>query len=116
MEGSRLQEDDDVAAVNSVIATITSRSVGTPELARSKAEAAVAAAAAGDFGLSAGDMQKLAQKIQPNQSAIIILFENAWERKFKEVAKKHGGTVVGQKLLTSEALAKAARELADTAS
>jgi uncharacterized membrane protein len=98
-----------------VIAAITSCSVGNPELARSKAEAAVVAATHGDFGLSAGDMRKLAQKIQPNQSAIIILFENAWERKFKDVVKKHGGTIIAQKLLTSENLAKAARELADGA-
>jgi predicted double-glycine peptidase len=115
MEGSRLQEDADIATINAVIAAITSRSVGNPELARSKAEAAVVAATQGDFGLSAGDMRKLAQKIQPSQSAIIILFENAWERRFKDVAKKHGGTIVGQKLLTSENLAKAARELADSA-
>ena len=53
MEGSHLGEDDDVAAINAVIAALASRSVGSPELARSKAETAVRAAAAGDFGLSA---------------------------------------------------------------
>ena len=67
MEGSSLQEDDDIAAINAVISTITSRSLGTPELAGSKAEVAVAAAAAGDFGLSPNDMQALAQKLQPDE-------------------------------------------------
>ena len=111
MEGSRLNEAADVAAINAVIAAITSRSIGSAELARSKAEAAVRAAAEGDFGLSAGDIQKIAQKIPPEHSAIIILFENAWERKFKDVAKKHNGIVVNQRLITPAALAKAAHEL-----
>ena len=83
MEGSSLQEDDDIAAISAVISTITSRSLGAPELASSKAEAAVAGAAAGDFGLSANDIQALGQKIQPDESAIVILFENVWERRFK---------------------------------
>jgi uncharacterized protein len=111
MEGSRLNEDADVAAINAVIAAITSRSIDGAGSARSKAEAAVKAAVEGDFGLSAGDIQKIAQKIPPDHSAIIILFENAWERKFKDVAKKHNGIVVNQRLITPAALAKAALEL-----
>jgi predicted double-glycine peptidase len=111
MEGSRLNEDADVAAINAVIAAITSRSIDGAGSARSKAEAAVKAAVEGDFGLSAGDIQKIAQKIPPEHSAIIILFENAWERKFKDVAKKHNGIVVNQRLITPAALAKAAHEL-----
>ena len=49
MEGSSLQDDEDIAAINAVISTITSRSLGAPELAQSRAEAAVTAAAAGRF-------------------------------------------------------------------
>jgi uncharacterized protein len=111
MEGSRLQGADDVAAINAVIAAIASRSVGKPQSARSKAKAAVKAAAKGDFGLSAADIRQIARKIAPGQSAIIILFENAWERKFKDVAERHGGMVVGQRLISPEALARAASEL-----
>jgi uncharacterized protein len=111
MEGSGLNDDADVAAINAVIAAITSRSVGSPEFAPSKAEAAVRAAAEGDFGLSASDIQKIAQKIQPEHSAIIILFENVWERKFKDIARKHNGAVVSQRLLSPTALAKVADEL-----
>jgi hypothetical protein len=112
MEGSNLQDDNDIAAIDTVISTITSRSLGAPELARSKAEAALADAASGDFGLSAGDMQALAQKLQPNESAIVILFENVWERRFKEAAKTRGGEVLNQRLISSRALADAAGRLA----
>jgi uncharacterized protein len=111
MEGSRLTEDDDIASVNAVLAAIVARSIGSPEQARSKVEAATGAAAAGDFGLSADDIHLVARKLSPGHSAIIVLFENVWERKFKAVAHKHGGALVSQRLLTSEALAKAADEL-----
>lgn len=111
MEGSSLQEDDDIAAINAVISTVTSRSLGTPELAGSKADAAVVAAAAGDFGLSANDMHALAQKLQPNESAIVILFENVWERRFREAAQARGGEVLNQRLISSTALAEAAGRL-----
>ncbi len=112
MEGSRLQEGEDVAAINAVLAAITSRSVGSPESARSKAEAAIRAAAEGDFGLSASDIQRIAQKLPADHSAIIVLFENVWERRFKEVAKKYDGVVVGQRLISPAALANAASGLA----
>ena len=112
MEGSRLHGGEDAAAINAVLAAITSRSVGSPDLARSKAEAAIRAAAAGDFGLSAGDIQRIAQKLPADHSAIIVLFENVWERRFKEVAKKYDGVLVGQRLISPQALAKAASDLA----
>ena len=111
-EGSRLLEEEDIASINAVLAAIVARSVGSPEYTRSKAEAAASEAAAGDFGLSAGDMQEIARKLPPEHSAIIVLFENVWERKFKAVAQKHGGALVNQRLITSEALAKAAGDLA----
>ena len=69
------------------------------------------AAAQGDFGLSAGDIQKIARKLPPDHSAIIGLFENVWERKFKEVAGKYAGAVTDQRLISPEALAKAASAL-----
>ena len=111
MEGSRLQEHEDIAAINAVIAAMTSRSVGSPEQARASADAAVAAAAKGDFGLSPGDLRKIADKLSSGHSAIILLFENVWERKLKDIAKQHGGSLIEQRLIAPSGLAKAAREL-----
>ena len=111
MEGSGLQDEDDAIAVNALIAAITSRSIGSPDLSRSKVEVAIKAAAAGDFGLSAGDIRGIAEKLPPDHSVIIGLFENAWERKLKDVARKYGGGVINQKLISPQALAKAAIEL-----
>jgi len=90
---------------------MTSRSVGSPEQARASADAAVAAAAKGDFGLSPGDLRKIADKLSSGHSAIILLFENVWERKLKDIAKQHGGSLIEQRLIAPSGLAKAAREL-----
>lgn len=111
MEGSRLEESEDIAAINAVIAAATSRSVGSPELVRASAEAAVAAAADGDFGLSSGDLHKIADKLPAAHSAIILLFENVWERKLKDVANRYGGSLIEQRLIAPSGLAKAARDL-----
>ena len=69
-------------------------------------------AAAGDFGLSIDDFREIARKLPADHSAIIGVFENVWERRFKQVAKKHGGAVINQRLIAPDALAKAASELA----
>jgi predicted double-glycine peptidase len=115
MEGSGLQEDEDATAINAVVAALASRSIGSVGSRRSEIESAVESAAAGDFGLSAADIQRMAQKLPPDHSAIIGLFENVWERRFKEVAEKHAGAVINQRLISPEALAKAASEFAEGA-
>jgi predicted double-glycine peptidase len=111
MEGSGLQEDEDAVAINALVAAVTSHSVGAAGSRASRIESAVKAAAEGDFGLSAGDIQNLARKLPPDHSVIIGLFENVWERKFKEVAGRHAGAVIDQRLISPEALVKAASEL-----
>jgi hypothetical protein len=111
MEGSGLQEDEDAMAINALVAAVTSRSIGSAGARTSRIESALKAAAEGDFGLSAADIQALAHKLPPDHSAIIGLFENVWERKFKEVAGKHAGAVTDQRLISPEALAKAASAL-----
>jgi predicted double-glycine peptidase len=111
MEGSGLQDEADMIAFNALMAAVTSRSLGGPERARSEAEAAAKAAASGDFGLSAAHIRKIGERLPPDHSAIVGLFENVWERRFKEVVDKHAGEITNQRLVSSETLAKAAGEL-----
>ena len=112
MEGGRLHDDDDMRAVNAVIAAIAGRGTKSVASRRGRMERAIDAVSEGDFGLSAGDIRKIANKLPPNHSAIAVLVENVWERKLKEAAKKYAGTVVDQRLVTPEAVAKAASRLA----
>jgi predicted double-glycine peptidase len=111
MQGSGLQDEADTIAFSAVLAALTSRGIGSPELARSKAEAAARAAASGDFGLSADDIRRIGERLPPDHSAIIGLFENVWERRFKQVVGAHAGEVINQRLVSPETLAKAASEL-----
>ena len=82
-----------------------------PKSRVSRVEFAIKEAAEGDFGLSAAEIRKLAEKLPPDHSMIIGLFENLWERKFKEVAGKYAGAVTDQRLISPEALARAASTL-----
>ena len=44
-------------------------------------------------GSRSADIKLIAKKLPRDHSAIIILFENTWERRLKQVAAKHGGTI-----------------------
>ena len=95
-----------------MLAAITSRSIGRPELARTKVKTAIEAAAKGDFGLSVPDIKRIARKLPRNHTAIIALFENTWERRLKQVAEKHGGAISAQRLISPQTLAAAASQIA----
>jgi predicted double-glycine peptidase len=112
MEGGRLQDEDDMRAINAVISALAGRGTKSVASRRGRMERAIDAVSEGDFGLSAGDVRKIANKLPPNHSAIAVLVENVWERKLREAAKKYAGTVVEQRLFTSEAVANAASKLA----
>ena len=112
MEGSGLQDEEDATAINVVLAVLADQSIGSPGAAGSRVETAIKAAAAGDFGLSAGDIREIARKLPPDHSAIIGVFENVWERQLKEVARKYAGAVINQRLVPSQVLVKAASDLA----
>jgi len=39
-------------------------------------------------------------------SAVIVLFENTWERTFKEIAGKYNGSVTHQRIIPTDSLAR----------
>ena len=97
-----------------LLAAIAGRSVASvsPEAARSKMQAAIDAAAKGDFGLSVADIKRIARKLPRDHSAVIVLFENAWERRLKEVAARHGGAISAQRMITPDALVATVSKIA----
>jgi predicted double-glycine peptidase len=107
MEGSRLEEAKDIVAMNAAMAAIAESSLGTPERAGTSALVAIKNAARGDFGLPVAELKRIAEKLPPNRSAIIGIFENFWERKLRKVAEHHGGRVINQRLMSSAEVAKA---------
>jgi predicted double-glycine peptidase len=105
MQGSRLEEEGDMAAINALITAIAKKRVKSARSARSGIERALSAVSEGDFGLPASQIRRIAQKLPSDHSAVIVLVENVWERKFKETAKKYRGAVIEQKLIAPEELA-----------
>ena len=65
-----------------------------------------------DFGLSTADLNKIAERLPSDRSAIILLMENTWESRFKEVAARYGGTLLRQKMIPAEAIVQFGRSLA----
>jgi predicted double-glycine peptidase len=111
IEGGRLEDDEDVAGINAVLGRVAEQAVSGSLLVRSNTEAAVRVAAKTDFGLSTSDLNKIGDRLAPDSSAIVLMMENTWERRFKEVAGRYGGAVVNQKMITSDAIVRFGRSL-----
>lgn len=105
MQGGRLQDEENVMEINALIAAIAGLSAAVSEGVHARAESAAQSAREGDFGLTVTDIQIIAGKLPPDHSAVIVLFENVWEKTFKEVAGKYKGSVINQKIIPSDSLA-----------
>ena len=106
IEGGQLQDAEDIMEINAIIAAVTSLATGERGDALREAESALRAAATGDFGLSQREIEKIGEKVPPDHSAMIILFENLWERRFRETVRKYQGELILQKAILPEDLAR----------
>jgi len=114
IEGGGVVEEAEVMEINAVIGALSGL-VGGADAARARALMAGDAAAEGDFGLSVSELQRIAYRLPSEHSAIIVLFENLWERKFRDVAARHNGSVVSQRLITADALVQLGQQLGSDA-
>jgi len=112
MEGGRVMVDSDIAATNAILAAIAANRTGRATSMRLRMDRAIKAAEKGDFGLPMADVKAITKKLRRNRSAIIILFENTWERRLKEVAAKYGGEVSRQQTMAPDAIGARARRIA----
>lgn len=106
MQGGRLQDEDNVMEVNALISVLAGLSAASNGTAKAKAESAAQAAREGDFGLSVTDIKNITAKLPPDHSAVIVLFENVWEKIFKDTARKHNGSVINQRIIPSDSIAR----------
>jgi uncharacterized protein len=106
MEGSQLEDQVDILAMNAAMAAIAERSLSTPEKATSSVLAALAMAAEGDFGLPLDQIKRIAEKLPASHSAIIGILENVWERKLRNIAQRFGGRVINQQAMSPDEVAK----------
>src|SRR4029078_5387220 len=104
-------ESNDLAATNSLLTAIASRAVAGKRLTSSAMASAAKSAGHGDFGITASEMSKLGERLKKGHSAIIIVVENVWERKLREIAHKDRGGLSRQILVDSATLAGVAKRI-----
>ncbi len=114
IEGGNLEEAEDRPEINAVLAAIAGLARGGTEEAAASAAAAAGESGA-DFGLSAEQLHHVADKLPPGHSAVIVLVENLWERKFKEAVGRHNGTLIRQSWYGADSLARLGERLATAA-
>jgi uncharacterized membrane protein len=66
----------------------------------------------GSFGLSRGEIQDVAESLEPGHAAGFLMIEHAWARDLKSAIRDAGGTPVGQDFLTPELVRAVEPELA----
>lgn len=111
MEGGRLEEEHEVAAISVMLSVLANRGLGAPQAARQVAAQTLEAVGEGDFGLSTESLRAIASKLEPGRSVLVLLVENTWERRFRALAREYGGEVREQRLVSSATVAAAARSL-----
>ena len=73
------------------------------------------AIAENEFGLDDQDIENIADQLEPDSAALILLFEHAWARGLKDAVVNAGGFVVNQAILDPFTLVSAGFDLTDDA-
>jgi uncharacterized membrane protein len=63
------------------------------------------------FGLSCEQVEAMGAALAPGRSAVFLLVEHAWEKRFKTAVRDAGGVPLGEGFLTLEAVGAVAAEL-----
>lgn len=114
LQGGRLEQESDIAEVNALIAALTTQDIAEPELVRANARSAIRAAARGDFGVSASQLRRRAERLSPDSSEIIVLFENLWERRLRALAHHYQGALAEHWYIPTATLGRLGQGLSDT--
>ena len=103
LEGGDMEEGETIET-DAIIGYLIGLGAGGPETANTYAEIAGQRAAEHTFGISEKDLQKMAEELPANSSAIILILEHIWARKIREVLADQGGRVASQGLITPDML------------
>lgn len=79
------------------------------------AVAGALAVAENDFGMTAEDIQDIADDIPKSSSALIVLFEHTWALGIKNYALNNGGVLLAQGMIHPSALIEVGVELREAA-
>lgn len=103
LEGGDLDEEEAVE-IDAVIGYLIGLGAGGPKTARKYAGIAGKRAAENTFGMSEHDLQKMAEDLPPDHSALVFILEHIWVKRVKDELASLGGSVVSHGMISAELL------------
>jgi predicted double-glycine peptidase len=114
VEGGNLQEEEETIEIDALLAVMAGLRLGIRESAKTRAEEAVKTVSRGDFGLSVEDIKRIGKELPSDSSAMILLLEHLWAKKFRDMIRGYGGVLVNQEIIKADTLARLGAELAES--
>jgi predicted double-glycine peptidase len=111
IEGGNLQEEEEMIEIDALIAVMAGLRLGERENAKVREENAERDASRGDFGLPAEDLVRIGERLPENCSALILLLEHLWAKKFKDAVANYGGVIVNNEMIKADTLAGLSKKL-----
>jgi predicted double-glycine peptidase len=103
LEGGDLDEEEAVG-LNTVIGYLAGLGAGTPDIAGE-------GAAADASGISEKNLQKIAEDLPPDHSALLLILEHVWAKKARELFSSLGGSFVSHGMITHDMLIRLGLQL-----
>ena len=103
LEGGDLGEEEAVG-IDALISHLIGLGPGSQDVEKGYAGIAGERAAENTFGFSEKDLQKIAEDLPPDRSALIFILEHIWVRRIKDVLASHGGSLVSHGMIRAEML------------
>jgi predicted double-glycine peptidase len=103
IEGGDMEEEEAIE-IDAIIGYLIGLGAGGEDAAQTYAEIAGKRAAEHTFGISEGDLQKMADELPADRSVILLILEHIWAKKIKDILAIQGGTVAAQGLITPDML------------
>ncbi len=103
LEGGDLDEEESVE-IKTVIGYLVGMGAGGAKTAREYAGIAKERAAENTFGISERDLQKMAEDLPPDHSAMVFILEHIWVKRVKDALASLGGSVVSHGMINAELL------------
>jgi uncharacterized protein len=103
LEGGDLEEEEAVE-MNTVIDYLVGLVAGRPDISGE-------AAATDTPGISEKHLQKMAEDMPPDHSALILILEHAWGKKARELLTSLGGSLVSHEMITHDTLIRLGAKL-----
>jgi len=103
LEGGDLDEEEAVG-INTIIGYLVGLAAGKPDIA-------VEVAAAHASGVSEKHLQKMAEDLPPDHSALFLIVEHVWAKRAKDLFTSLGGSIVSHGMITNDMLIRLGAQL-----